>query len=164
MKTIKQRKILLKTALIAIIVAIDLLTKSLFKSIIQKSCCGKIVIIDGLLELIYVENTGASWGIFANHTSVLAVLSVVFIASILAYDIIVKEQSFLYTAFFVCIVGGGIGNLIDRLFLGYVRDFIGVAKWFVCNFADIFVTAGVLFYLMYIIFEDKNKGKINVKN
>lgn len=162
MKTLISKNIILKIVLVALIVFVDLLTKVFFKNIIAMSCCGRIVIIDGLLELIYVENTGASWGIFASHTLELAILSIVFISAIVVYDIIAKEKSLIYTASFVCLVGGGIGNLNDRLLLGYVRDFIGVANWFVCNVADIFVTVGVILYLIFIIYEDKNERKNDV--
>jgi len=162
MKILKERKILLKIILIVLIVAIDLLTKMLFKNIIART--GQVVIFDGLLEFIYVENTGASWGIFSSHALELAGLSIVFLLVIIAYDIIGSEKSKLYLASFISIMGGGIGNLVDRLSFGYVRDFIGVANWFVCNVADIFVTVGVVMYLLFIIFEYKDKEKKHAGN
>lgn len=164
MKVLKDRKVLLKVILIAGIVAFDLLTKVFFKSVLAKTCCGRFVIFEGLLEFVYVENTGASWGIFSNHALELAIMSIIFLLVIISYDIVANERSLIYVASFVCIVGGGIGNLIDRLMFGYVRDFIGVAHWFVCNVADIFVTVGVILYLIFIIFEHKDKEKVHAGN
>lgn len=158
MKKYFSKIMLYKLALIVLIIVLDILSKILFNNLFLHRT-QPIVIIEGLLELIFVKNTGASFGIFAGETFTLAIVSAIFVVLIFAYDIIAKEKNIWYTAAFICLVGGAIGNFLDRLFLGYVRDFIGFANWFVCNIADVFVFLGVVFYLVFVIIDAKKVKK-----
>lgn len=127
-----------------VIILLDQLTKILM---INK----QLTIIPNLLEFTYTENTGVAFGI-ANSKILLIIL-----VSILILGIIVKfiketqiDKNILLSLYFI--IAGGISNLIDRIFRGYVIDFIDINILNFPNFniADICITLGV-FVLIFII-------------
>ena len=79
---------------------------------------------EGVLHLTYVENRGAAFGMLADHRWVFMSISSVAIIAIALYLYSGRNTSKLYTAALMMIVSGGIGNMIDRIALGYVIDFI----------------------------------------
>ena len=111
-------------------------------------------------------NTGAAFGIFSDNTILLIVVSIIMIVVLFIFNYFEKERSVFYCIAFGFIVGGACGNLIDRIFLGYVRDFIYLDFWPsfpVFNFADSFLTIGAVLMAIYIIFfmgKNRDKGKI----
>ena len=63
------------------------------------------------------------------------------------------------------LISGAIGNLVDRIFLGYVRDFVSIKLFsFVFNLADLFITAGVICFLIYMIVAMIKEKRNNKKN
>ena len=89
---------------------------------------GSIPIIEGILNFTYVENTGAAFGILSDNRAVFMVFSVMIIA-VLAYVVVLFHgQSKLFDVCLGLIVGGGIGNMVDRAILGYVIDFLYFKK------------------------------------
>ena len=104
----------------------------------------------------------------SDKTWLLILVSVVFIIIICVYDLIVKHKSTTYSIGVGFIVGGAIGNLVDRIFLGGVRDFIFFEfyKTFpTFNVADSFLFVGTCIVIIYAIFiyKPKEKEKINGK-
>ncbi len=129
------------------------------KSIAVRELMGKqsIVIIDGLLSLTYVENRGAAYGILKDFRMVLLVVTV-FLIAFLIYLFFNTEKFFnnKYAKLMIMfILAGAIGNMIDRVFLGYVVDFLQFTfiDFPVFNFADICVVCGS-FMLMLISFKE----------
>lgn len=155
---------LAKILIIISLIVIDIATKVFFA---QYFASGKenIEILWGLITFTYVENTGAAFGSFASGTIILTIVSFVFATLWIVMDIYSQKQTRIYVYSFTLIVAGAIGNLIDRLFLGYVRDFIKFSMFgFVCNIADICITLGVILYAVYILldmFKERNKDKVN---
>lgn len=97
-----------------------------------------------LLAVEYVENTGAAFGILAGQTWALAVAAVV-VSLLFAFVLRRDVQRHRDMAIAVgLILGGGLGNLIDRIRLGYVVDFIAVGSWPKFNTADSAITAGLV--------------------
>lgn len=120
---------------------------------------GNVALIDGILDLTYVENTGAAFGILSDNRVVFMVASVIIIA-LLGY--IVAEfhgQSKLFDVCLGLIVGGGIGNMVDRAFLGYVIDFIDFCAFdfwvWVFNIADSAVVVGCILAVIFVLFDKK---------
>ena len=120
---------------------------------------GNVALIDGILDLTYVENTGAAFGILSDNRVVFMVASVIIIA-LLGY--IVAEfhgQSKLFDVCLGLIVGGGIGNMVDRAFLGYVIDFIDFCAFdfwvWVFNIADSAVVVGCVLAVIFVLFDKK---------
>ena len=118
-------------------------------------------------HLTHIKNTGAAFGIFQNHTFPLAIVSFVGVGIILVYAFFICRQfSFLDNMIsksgLASVLGGTVGNLIDRLNLGYVTDFIGVGTFPAFNVADSSVTVGTSVFagaLIYLIVKER-QGEI----
>ena len=125
---------------------------------------GSVSVIDNLLSFIYVENNGVAFGSFAGNRWIFVVLTTALIAAILIYMFKKKPKSKLFYASVALVVGGGIGNLIDRIFYGYVIDYISLSFFPpVCNFADYCITVGTVLLMVYVLFFSE-VGKKELKN
>lgn len=119
-------------------------------------------VLSGILNWTYIQNKGAALGMLSEHRWVFMILSAVLIAAILLFIVFSKDITRPLVVVLAMILGGGIGNMIDRFAYGYVIDFIDVKflpfwKW-IFNVADIFVTVGaVLLAAVYILTELKRK-------
>lgn len=92
------------------------------------------------------------------------VLTTALIAAILIYMFKKKPKSKLFYASVALVIGGGIGNLIDRIFYGYVIDYISLSFFPpVCNFADYCITVGTVLLMVYVLFLSE-VGKKELKN
>ena len=142
---------MLVTFFIIVLVAIDQILKNLVS--LNLKYATEVTIIPNLLDITYVENRGAAFGIFQNQQCffiVFAVAMIIFFAYLIKYKNL-TDKMFLVAA--VLIISGGIGNLIDRLFLGYVVDYIKLSFFSpICNFADYCITFGTIVLIIYIIF------------
>ncbi len=112
---------------------------------------GESVFELGFFRLTHVSNTGAAFGIFRGHTLPLTVVSCVGIALLLLYAFLFYRQfpqldRWLAWTGLGLILGGTIGNLIDRLRLGYVTDFIDFGFWPAFNVADSAIVIGVIIF------------------
>lgn len=120
------------------------------------------------LNLTYVRNTGAGFGIFKDQRWFLIAVTAIYVSALL-YLLLSKKikQPFLIWSV-ALIISGGIGNLIDRIFLGYVVDFIDlrIINFAVFNFADCCVVIGVIMVFIYVLFlsgrKEKTKEQENV--
>ncbi len=143
----------------AALVAIDQITKLV--AIQQLAGRQSIPVINGVVELTYVENRGVAWGMMQNKQWIVIVVTSVmllFVAGVLASRRLEKSRT--ATIGGVLIFAGGIGNLIDRIFRGFVVDFIHYFKWFdfpVFNFADCCVSIGAVLILIYAFFFSETK-------
>ncbi len=113
--------------------------------------------IPGFLSFRYHENEGAAWGILADHRWVFMLISTIAIILITIYLILTRKekQSFIFRLSLAFFVGGGIGNMIDRIFLGYVIDFLqfDFIDFPIFNVADSFITIGAALMIVSLIFE-----------
>ena len=130
-----------------IIIIIDQVAKLLIKANFQLN--QTLPIINNIFHLTYIRNFGAGFGILQQQRWILVFISIMVIGFIFYYlDKINKQERFLQIiAGFV--LGGTIGNLIDRALYGYVTDFLDFRIWPVFNFADSFVTIGVIGLIIY---------------
>lgn len=99
----------------------------------------------------YTENTGAAFSILQNYTSILTIISIIVALIIIYYLIKLKEKKLELSL--ILILSGTLGNLIDRIFLKFVRDFIDLRIWPIFNLADFYNVAG--FILLIICFYRK---------
>ena len=107
-----------------------------------------------VLHFTYLENRGAAFGMLANHRWVFMVLSTLSIVLLLFWLLKERPKSWWVTCAGAMIVGGGIGNMIDRVALGYVVDFIDVRAidFYVFNAADSFVCVGCGMILVWTLY------------
>lgn len=112
----------------------------------------KIPIIPDCLSLVHWRNTGAAWGLFNGHPIPLAILSVAVLGALFLFAERLAEGSRVRAAALGLILGGILGNLIDRLFRGAVVDFVlcyyQSFQWPAFNVADSAITVGVAIYLI----------------
>jgi signal peptidase II len=122
----------------------------IFLSVIALDQLLKILIVKGIIPLAYSKNTGAGFSLFQNQVSILVWVSFIVIGAILYfYDSFAKDR--VMNICFALIFGGAIGNLIDRIRLGYVIDFIDLKVWPSFNIADSAITLGTIILLVYLI-------------
>jgi len=150
--------------LVALALAIgDQLSKTWIRS---NLAVGQSLPEEGFLRFIHTQNTGAAFGIFPDHTSALTVVSFVGAAVILFYTFyLCRRFTFLNNGISMAalgaVLGGTVGNLIDRLTLGYVTDFIAVGTFPVYNVADASITTGVSVFagsLIYLLVKEKQEA------
>lgn len=142
----------------ALLVIIDQAIK--FLSVTKLKPLGSVEIINGILSFTYVENKGAAFGILQNARWVFIVATIAIIAALIIYKIKFNEKSKIYKYSSILLISGGIANLIDRIFLGYVVDMIEVTfiEYPVFNFADCCVVAGAILLCIYVLKMDSKKG------
>lgn len=126
----------------------------------------QIIVIKDFFSLYFIENYGAAWSILSGKANLLIIASVIALIIIYRYMYNFKNNKRNNLAFGF-IIGGIFGNLIDRVFLGYVRDFLSFNifsyKYPVFNFADTFIVIGV-FLLIFAIIKGEDKNGTNQSN
>lgn len=117
--------------------------------------------LKGVFRLTYIENKGAAFGILSEHRWIFMVLSAIAIAAILFFLWKEKPKSLLVQLSLGMILGGGIGNMIDRVFRGAVVDFIDLEfmRFYVFNVADSFVCVGCALLILYLILSEIQEKK-----
>lgn len=127
-----------------------------------------VSVIDNLLSLTYVENGGVAFGMFKDMRWIFVILTTIMLVIIIFYMFKKRPQG---KFFYICagmIIGGGIGNLIDRVLYGYVIDYLSLSFFSpVCNFADYCITIGTVMLMIYILFFSdvaKNTKKADLRN
>lgn len=109
-------------------------------------------IIPGFFDLTYVRNQGAAWGMFRDHGVVLIIISIIMLALMLRFRGSLFVSGWEHKISFGLLLGGIIGNLLDRIRLLYVTDFldfyIGSYHWPAFNIADSSICIGVGFYML----------------
>ena len=150
------RASIIRTALLGVLlcgglIAADLLTKLTASKLGSR----EVVLIPGVLSLSYIENRGAAFGIMQGRQWLLIVISAVMIAAAVVFYIRrIRDIQYRYLrVLIVFLVAGALGNMIDRIMLGYVRDFIyfKLIDFPVFNVADIYVTVSAVLILIWII-------------
>ncbi len=138
----KYKKPIIYALIILAGIGIDQLTKLLSVNFLKPK--GSVPIIKNVIHLTYVENRGAAFGMLADNRWVFIVISTAAIIGLSIYLFKFKVPNMLYGIAISMIISGGIGNMIDRLALGYVVDFIDFAliNFAVFNGADSFVCVG----------------------
>ena len=141
------------------LIALDQLTKYFATKYLQHN--KPFVIIDNVLELTYVENRGAAFGILQNKQLLFYALTIVVLVAIcvLLYKIDDFKNNIFYFLFLILIFSGAIGNFIDRLKNKYVVDFIYFKPidFPVFNLADIYITIACIFMIIYLFIFDREK-------
>ena len=135
------------------IVGLDQVTKYL--TVANIPLYGQAEAINGLFHFTYVQNTGAAWSAFEGMIWLFALVFAVF-AVFIVWEFSKNKLGF--TSFerwcLVAVFGGGLGNMIDRLRLGYVVDMIAVdfVEFPVFNVADCFISCGCILLLIHLMF------------
>ena len=140
------------------LVGVDQLTKLWART--QFAGGDSLVIIPNVFRFIYHENTGAVWGILSNQTFFLSIVTIIAIAAMLWFYVKMPKTKYYRPLLWILlfIASGAIGNLIDRVFFGYVTDFIyfELIDFPVFNVADCYVTVSVIVLAILSLFYYKD--------
>jgi len=137
------------------ILALDQWTKWLVEIHLPRSVSQPV--IDGLFNLTHVQNTGVAFGLFARHGAnggswLLVALGIVALVAVILYFRFAPPTARLLLTSLALIVGGALGNLIDRLSSGAVTDFVdlyvGTHHWPAFNVADSAITVGICLMIL----------------
>lgn len=139
---------------IAIIVILPILAQCI-RTVIETNVKpeGFVTVIPGVFSLTYSENRGVAFGLFQDGTVFFAITTsiVIILFSILLFRNYKKSKLFATAA--ALIIGGGLGNLFERVVLGYVVDYLSLSFFPpICNFADYCITAGTICLIVYLLF------------
>lgn len=170
--------ILAEILLFVVLLLADLLSKQYLMPFLEDHD-GFWVLIDKVLTLRASYNDGAGFSMLSGKQGLLIGVTVVAMVAILVFDVIVhtkginkKHSGRFLSMILAMILAGGIGNLVDRIQLGKVRDFIEYTfvetvfhrSFAICNLADVWITVGMILLIIYVLFfwkdvkiEDKPK-------
>lgn len=161
---IKTNKNLIFTLITAGVIVLSIIVDQITKHIVSSKMAlyQSIPIIKNVLHITYIKNEGAAFGMLANHRWVFMVISTIAIIALIVYLFgFCKENRFVKIGL-ALVIGGGIGNMIDRTSLGYVVDMIDCQfiNFYIFNVADscVCVGAGVIFLgIILAITKEKKK-------
>ena len=141
--------------IIVILIGIDQIIKHM---VLEKlKIAGSVPVINGVFHLTYVENRGAAFGMLQNKQYILAVIAV--IAIIIGLYYFHKNKNSLGSlgrTSIIMIISGAVGNLIDRIRLGFVVDYFDfrIIWQYVFNFADVLIVCGTILLCLHVILYD----------
>lgn len=159
------KKLFAELGLLIAVLAIDLLSKSLVFAFLADKKSGRFELIEGIFALQEAHNYGASFGIFEGKQTMLVVLTAIVMVALVTLLVVKPKLPTLLRSGIILIIGGGVGNLIDRIAFGYVRDFIDYTfldtffgiDFAIGNIADIFLLVGTFMVIIYVIFQAKEE-------
>ena len=154
-------KYILMISLVALVLLVDLTTKAIFGD------CEFFNVIPNVIDFETNHgNDGVAFGLLSGKKWLLIILTLCLIAIMLFFDIRYKQKGKIYSIGFAFMIGGAIGNFVDRICFGYVRDFIKFAfmpNFPTFNFADSFLCVGVTLICIHLLFlMPKNYGKKDI--
>lgn len=164
-RAVRWRRIIYFIIPIIVLVAcvlLDQFSKIYFKDLYLAN--GDTVVIENFFSFTYLVNKGAAWGVLSNVSwgitffIILTSVSLVAFVGVFIYALVTKRTFLSYSI--AIVIGGTIGNFIDRVFFSGVTDFLkftfGEYNFPVFNLADSFLVIGVILVAIYFLFIDKN--------
>ena len=120
-----------------------------------------MTLVEGFMDLTFVENRGVAFGMFSGQRWFILLLTGVIAVGLIWFYMTMpkKKEYFPLRVSLVLVLSGAIGNIIDRLFRGYVVDFFEFTffEWPVFNVADIYVVVGVILLALMVMFVVKDE-------
>ncbi|PIQ90806.1 MAG: signal peptidase II [Candidatus Omnitrophica bacterium CG11_big_fil_rev_8_21_14_0_20_41_12] len=136
--------------IISSVILLDQATKFLAIKFLQLN--QPVVVFKNFLYLTLVHNRGAAFGMFQNQLLMFVLISI-FAIVLIVYSLRDKRNSLIYRISLSLILGGAIGNLIDRARLGFVIDFLDFRVWPVFNLADSVITIAAVLLTWELLFK-----------
>ncbi|MBR5590761.1 MAG: signal peptidase II [Anaerotignum sp.] len=147
--------------IIAVIVLIILDQGTKFWALASLKPIHNMTLVEGFMDLTFVENRGVAFGMFSGQRWFILLLTGVIAVGLIWFYMTMpkKKEYFPLRVSLVLVLSGAIGNIIDRLFRGYVVDFFEFTffEWPVFNVADIYVVVGVILLALMILFVVKDE-------
>lgn len=150
----------------AILICLDQAAK--YFAVLKLKPIGSMVLVDGVMDLTYVENHGVAFGMLSGQRwAILLLTGVITVGLVYYYTTLPKTREYFYARIaMVMIFAGAIGNMIDRMLRGFVVDFFEFTffQWPVFNVADIYVVLGVFILMILILFVIKEPAEEKEKD
>ena len=140
----------------SLVIALDQVSKFLVR---DNMTLGQSMPEEGFFRITHITNAGGSWGIFGNAAFLTIAAIVVVIAAVVLYLRYPLVRRMPVRIAMGLLIGGAIGNIIDRLSHGHVTDFIDVGAWPIFNVADCAIVIGVILIALYLIFSAKKERR-----
>ena len=139
------------------IIVVDFVVKRW--SVSELSAIDTIAIWENVFHLTYVENRGAAFGMLQNQRYFFVVLTIIVLALVVWLMLRERDKSRLFQTALSFVLGGAVGNLVDRICYGYVVDLFDfrLINFPVFNVADIFVCIGAGLAIIYFLMYDEKK-------
>lgn len=165
--------IIIEIVFFGLLVAIDLISKHFIMPFLEANGY-RYVLIDKVLALRYATNDGAGFSFLSGKVGALIAITVIGLLAVLAFLVIAhikkvpaKRGGRFLMMVLVMMLAGGVGNLVDRIAFGYVRDFIEYTvietlfhrSFAICNLADVWLTVGMVLLIVYVLFVWKDDSK-----
>ena len=153
---------LVSTIIAVLLIAVDQIVKNWAAETLIK---GDITIINNVLYLNYAENTGVAFSMFADNRWILVGVTAVMLVIVLAFFLSGKITDKLEMFSLSLMLAGGVGNLIDRISLGYVIDYIDVRiiNFAIFNIADICICVGAFLLCVAVYLSDKKEQQLKAE-
>ena len=150
MKNKQALRIAVELALIGLLIAADQLLKRWAENALGG---GRVLQADGFMALRYVRDTGAAFSMLSGRTVILVWGTGIVLAACTVYLLLGRSKNRFFDAALLLLIAGGAGNLIDRVRLGYVVDYVEplFVNFAVFNFADCLITVGAALLLVWAI-------------
>ena len=143
--------------LAVLVFALDQLTKGIVRASLAP---GQSVPPDGWFRFTHVTNTGAAFGLFPDQSFVLLITTLVGVAAIVMYYLYPPVDTPFLTISLGLQLGGAMGNLLDRILLGHVTDFLDFDYWPAFNLADTFIVVGVALLFLSFVAADRSSPRV----
>ncbi|MBR6692780.1 MAG: signal peptidase II [Clostridia bacterium] len=145
----------------SIIIVASILLDQLTKFIVQAnfSLGDSMTVIPGFLNFTYIHNTGSAFGMMKGQMLFFYIITIVALGFFFYYLYKTRKENIIQSIILSVIIGGTIGNFIDRVAFQYVRDFIAVDiptinfHFAIFNVADIFLVVGVIAFILYLLID-----------
>jgi len=140
-----------------LVLIVDQLTKYIVESWLEfNTSWAPIPALENIFRFTHVTNTGAAFGLFPGGSAIIMVIAVVVSLFIIIYNTKLPANHYLYRVALGLMLGGALGNFIDRVRQGYVTDFMDIGPWPVWNVSDLCVVTGVIL-LMFLMFMEQRR-------
>ena len=141
-----------------IVLVVDQITKYFISIKVAEG--STIEVIPKFLYFMNIKNTGAAFGMFQSYTKILTIVSLVAIFLIIILKVMLNLEYVFYNISLGFILGGALGNLVDRYFIGEVTDWISFSFFGpIFNIADSFIVIGFILIIILILREYLKQGK-----
>jgi signal peptidase II len=146
-------KFALYYVVVTLIACLDQIVKALI--INQFDLFERVTVLPGILDITHIRNNGAAYNLFSQMPILLIVMpSLVMFAGLVYIGVAHKKSNRLLMLAITMVIGGGLGNLIDRILKGYVVDYLDIHIIPIFNVADIFICFGCGLLFIFLIFID----------
>jgi signal peptidase II len=144
-----------------LVVIADQLSKFWLRTILLE---GHVFFRFGFFQIIHIHNSGAAFGLFQGMSMIIMVIALVATAALLIYGLVIHRRfpffdGLLSRISLGMVLGGTVGNLIDRIRLGYVTDFIDFTYWPAFNVADASISVGVILFAYTLLRQSRHEER-----